>query len=72
VQKIRDVQDSLEGRIEELETALASVHSRLRSLRERFEAVRRRADETAGNVAAPAEGSADVEDFDSSRLRVAA
>jgi len=72
VQKIRDVQDSLEGRIEELETALASVHSRLRSLRERFEAVRCRADETAGNVAAPAEGSADVEDFDSSRLRVAA
>jgi hypothetical protein len=40
VQKIRDAQDSLEGRIEEVETALAAVRGRLEALKQRLEATR--------------------------------
>ncbi len=54
VQKIRDAQDSLEGRIEELEQALAAVRGRLDALKQRLEAVRLAAREDGAADVAPA------------------
>jgi hypothetical protein len=52
VQKIRDAQDSLEGRIDELGRALTSVRGRLDALKQRLEAARLAArDDSVGEVA---------------------